>query len=83
MVSLNIPLKTLRTGQLLLGRLGVRLSGTRRLHANLVADEDGIISHYNGYMQISGGSATGEVYMNTWNSTNKYQYIMVNGVIAK
>lgn len=83
LVSLNIPLKTLRSGQLLLGHLGVRLSGTRRLHANLVADEDGIISHYNGYMQISGGSATGEVYMNTWNSTHKYQYIMVNGMIAK
>ena len=82
-LSLNIPLKTLRSGNLLLGRLGVRVSETRRLHANLVADEDGVISHYNGYLQISSGSATGEVYMNTWNSTHKYQYIMVNGMIAK
>lgn len=82
-LSLNIPLKTLRSGNLLIGRLGVRLSETRRLHANLVADEDGIISHYNGYLQISSGSATGEVYINTWNSSHKYQYIMVNGMIAK
>lgn len=82
-LSLNIPLKTLRSGALLVGRLGVRLSATRRLHANLVADEDGIISHYNGYLQISSGSATGEVYINTWNSSHKYQYIMVNGMIAK
>lgn len=82
-LSLNIPLKTLRSGQLLLGSLGVRLRETRRLHANLVADEDGIISHYNGYLQISSGSATGEVYIRTWNSSHKYQYIMVNGMIAK
>lgn len=83
LLSLNIPLKTLRSGNLLLGKLGVRLSATRRLHANLVADEDGIINHYNGYLQISSGSATGDVYINTWNSTHKYQYIMVNGMIAK
>ena len=83
LLSLNIPLKTLRSGQLLLGKLGVRVSETRRLHANLVADENGIISHYNGYLQISSGSATGDVYINTWNSSHKYQYIMVNGMIAK
>ena len=83
LVSLNIPLKTLRSGNLLIGELGIRLSTTRRLPANLVADEDGIISHYDGYMQISSGSATGEAYINTWNSSHKYQYIMVNGMIAK
>lgn len=83
LISLNIPLKTLRSGNLLLGSLGVRLSATRRLPANLVADEDGIITHYDGYLQISNGSATGEAYVNTWNSTHKYQYIMINGMIAK
>ena len=83
LISLNIPLKTLRSGNLLIGELGVRLSQTRRLPANLVADEDSIITHYDGYMQISSGSATGEAYVNTWNSTHKYQYIMVNGMIAK
>ena len=83
LVSLNIPLKTLRSGNLLIGSLGARLSATGRLPANLVADEDGVITHYDGYFQISSGSATGEAYVNTWNSTHKYQYIMVNGVIAK
>lgn len=82
-VSLNIPLKTLRTGTVLLGSLGVKLSETRRLPANLVAKENGAVTHYNGYLQISGGSTTGDAYVGTWNSSHKYQYIMVNGMIPK
>ena len=82
-VSLNIPLKTLRSGTVLLGSIGVKLSETRRLPANLVAKENGAVTHYNGYLQISGGSTIGEAYVGTWNSSHKYQYIMVNGMIAK
>lgn len=83
LLSLNIPLKTIRNGNTLLGSLGVRLSETRRLPANLVVDDDGIITHYDGYVQISSGSASGEMYVGTWNSSHKYQYIMANGMIVK
>lgn len=83
LVSLNIPLKTLRSGNVLLGSLGAKLSATRRLPANLVGNENDVISHYNGFLQISGLSETGEVYVTTWNSNQKYQYIMANGIIAK
>lgn len=82
LVSLNVPLKTLRTGNVLLGSLGKQLSKTRRIPANLVG-VDGVISHYNGFIQVSESSATGDVYVSTWNSSQKYQYIMANGVIAK
>ena len=82
-LSLNIPLKTLRSGTVKLGSIGVKLSETRRLPANLVAKENGVVTHYNGYLQISGGSTIGEAYVGTWHSGHKYQYIMVNGMIAK
>lgn len=83
LLSLNIPLKTLRSGTVLLGSLGMKLSETRRLPANMVANENNAITHYNGYVQISGGSTTGDVYAGTWNSQHKFQYVMVNGMVAK
>lgn len=82
LISLNVPLKTLRTGNVHIGSLGKQISETRRVPANLVG-VDGTTNHYNGFLQISSGSVTGDVYVNTWNSSQKYQYIMANGVIAK
>lgn len=81
-LSLNVPLKTLRTGNVHIGSLGKQVSETRRIPANLVG-ADGTTNHYNGFLQISSGSTIGDVYVNTWNSSQKYQYIMANGVIAK
>lgn len=82
-LSLNIPLKTLRSGNLHIGALGAKLSATKRIPANLSANDNGVVSHYNGFLQISGYSETGEAYINTWHHEHKYQYIMVNGVLEK
>ncbi len=82
-VSLNIPMLTLRSGLLKLGELGKSLSATRRIPAHLVSDEDGVITSTEGFLQISSASATGEVYAACWNSNQKYQYIMASGMIAK
>ncbi len=82
-VSFNIPTKTLKSGNVLLGSLGAKLSTTRRLPANLVGKVDGAAAHYNGFLQISGSSESGDVYVNTWSPAQQYQYIMANGVIAK
>ena len=83
LVYINCPLKTLRSGNVHIGYLGKQVSETRRIPANLVAVVDGVIQHYNGFLQVSGSSPTGDVYVSTWNSSQKYQYIMANGVIAK
>lgn len=82
-LSLNIPLKTLRSGNLHIGSLGAKLSATKRMLANLSANDNGVVSHYNGFLQVSGYSETGEAYINTWHHEHKYQYIMVNGVLEK
>ena len=83
LVSLSIPLKTLRQGNLLIGSLGKQISATRRIPANLSGVVDGVHQNCNGFLQVSAYSATGEVYVNTWDSAQKYQYIMANGLIAK
>ena len=83
LISLNVPLRTLCTGSVHIGYLGKQVSKTKRIPANLVGVVDGVIQHYNGFLQISETSETGNVYVNTWNSEQKYQYIMANGVIAK
>lgn len=83
LVALNVPLNTLRTGNVLLGSLGAKVSATRRAAANLVGVVNGVTTHYNGFLQVSSGSNTGDVYVNTWNSSQQYQYIMANAIIAK
>lgn len=82
-LSFNIPTNTLKTGNVFLGSIGEKLSETRRLPANLVSTENGTFAHCNGFLQISGSSETGDVYVGTWDIGQKYQYIMANGVIAK
>lgn len=81
LININIPLNTSQTGNLTIGSTGKNMGNTCRIPCNLT-NADGATS-YNGILQISGTSSTGDIVVIPYRSDVQYKYIMASGVMFK
>lgn len=80
-ITLNIPLTSVKNGNLTIGSIGKKMGNTCRIPCNLIG-EDGVTS-YNAILQVSGTSNTGDIVIIPYSSSYSYKYIMASGIMLK